>query len=222
MERIVFLERDTFRANFRRPGFEHEWHEYASTRPEEVIIRLREATIAICNKVRLGERELSELPRLRFIAVAATGVDNVELDYCRQAGVAVSNVRNYARHAVPEHVFALMLALRRNLISYRLDLRKGAWQRAEQFCLLNHSIRDLHGSTLGIIGYGALGQAVGRLAQAFGMRVIISEHKDAASVRQGRVSFKELLRESDVVSLHCPLTDETLNLIGMDELELMR
>lgn len=222
MERIVFLERDTFRANFRRPGFEHEWNEYASTRPEEVTSRLREATIAICNKVRLGERELSELPRLRFIAVAATGVDNVELDYCRRAGVAVSNVRNYARHAVPEHVFALVLALRRNLINYHSDLRAGAWQRAEQFCLLNHSIRDLCESTLGIIGYGALGQAVGRLAQAFGMRVLVGEHKGAASVRPGRVSFRELLCESDVVSLHCPLTPETRDMIGMDELELMR
>lgn len=222
MERIVFLERDTFRANFRRPGFKHEWQEYASTRPEEVVARLREATIAICNKVRLGERELSELPRLRFIAVAATGVDNVELEYCRRAGVAVSNVRNYARHAVPEHVFALVLALRRNLISYRQDLRQGAWQRAEQFCLLNHNIRDLHESTLGIIGYGALGQAVGQLAEAFGMRVLIGEHKGAASVRPGRVSFRELLCESDVVSLHCPLTAETRNMIDMDEFELMR
>ncbi|HEY6189302.1 MAG TPA: D-2-hydroxyacid dehydrogenase [Pyrinomonadaceae bacterium] len=222
MERIVFLERDTFKANFRRPGFEHEWDEYASTRPEEVVERLREATIAICNKVRLGERELSELPHLRFIAIAATGVDNVDLDYCRRAGVSVSNVRNYARHAVPEHVFALTLALRRNLISYRQDLRAGAWQRAEQFCLLNHNIRDLHESTLGIIGYGALGQAVGRLAEAFGMRVLIGEHKGATSVRQGRTSFRELLRESDVVTLHCPLTDETRNLIGSDELELMR
>src|SRR5918912_746293 len=122
MERIVFLERDTFKANFRRPAFEHEWKEYARTAPEEVVERLREATIAICNKVRLGERELAQLPRLRFIAVAATGVDNVDLPFCRSRGIKVSNVRNYARHAVPEHVFALILALRRNLISYRQDL----------------------------------------------------------------------------------------------------
>jgi glycerate dehydrogenase len=123
---------------------------------------------------------------------------------------------------VPEHVFALTLALRRNLISYRRDLREGAWQRADQFCLLNHSIQDLHGSTLGIIGYGALGQAVGQLAEAFGMRLAIGEHKGASHVRQGRVSFRELLRESDVVSLHCPLNLETRNLIGAAELELMR
>jgi glycerate dehydrogenase len=123
---------------------------------------------------------------------------------------------------VPEHVFAMVLALRRNLISYRQDLRAGAWQRAEQFCLLNHGIRDLHESTLGIIGYGALGRAVGRLGAAFGMRVLVGEHKGADSVRQGRVSFRELLRESDVLSLHCPLTDETRNMIDTEELELMR
>src|SRR5215213_2038738 len=101
MERIVFLERDTFIADFRRPAFEHEWTEYAKTSAEEVVERLRDATIAICNKVRLGERELLELPRLRFIAVAATGVDNVDLAFCRSHGLSVANVRDYARHAVP-------------------------------------------------------------------------------------------------------------------------
>ncbi|HEV2912013.1 MAG TPA: D-2-hydroxyacid dehydrogenase [Pyrinomonadaceae bacterium] len=222
MERIVFLERDTFKAIFRRPSFAHDWQEYASTSPGETVARLLDATIAICNKVRLGEEELSRLPRLRFIAVAATGVDNVELDYCREHGISVSNVRDYARHSVPEHVFALILALRRNLIAYRQDLRDGAWQRAEQFCLLNHPIRDLNASTLGVIGYGALGQSVGRLAEAFGMRLLVSEHKGARTIRQGRVSFEEVLRGSDVVSLHCPLTDETRNMIGAPELESMR
>lgn len=222
MERIVFLERDTFVADFRRPRFEHEWKEYARTAPEEVVERLSEATIAICNKVRLGERELAQLPGLRFIAIAATGVDNVDLSFCSSHGVRVANVRDYARHAVPEHVFALVLALRRNLLSYRRDLREGAWQRAEQFCLLNHTIHDLHESTLGVIGYGALGQAVARLGQAFGMRVAIGEHKGAQEVRQGRVSFPELLASSDVVSLHCPLTKETREMIGAAEFQLMR
>lgn len=222
MERIVFLERDTFKADFGRPAFAHQWIEYGWTSPAEVVERLRDASICICNKVRLGESELSQLPQLRFIAVAATGVDNVDLDYCRKHSIAVSNVRNYARHAVPEHVFALILALRRNLISYRQDLRDGAWQRATQFCLLNHTIRDLHASTLGIIGYGALGQAVAKLAASFGMHVIVGEHKGAERIREGRTSFLELLGASDVVSLHCPLTAETKDLIGAAEFELMR
>jgi glycerate dehydrogenase len=222
MERIVFLERDTFKANFRRPSFEHEWKEYDKTSPAEVVERLREASIAICNKVRVSEAELSQLPRLKFIAVAATGVDNIDLAFCRRRGISVSNVRDYARHAVPEHVFALVLALRRNLISYRHDLRDGAWQRATQFCLLNHTIHDLHASTLGIIGYGALGQSVARLGEAFGMRVLVGEHKGAEKIREGRVSFTELLGASDVLSLHCPLNPQTRNMIGAAEIGLMR
>jgi len=222
MERIVFLERDTFKADFRRPAFAHEWMEYAATSSDEVVPRLSAATIAICNKVRLGERELAQLPQLRFIAVAATGVDNIDLDYCRKHSIAVANVRNYAIHSVPEHVFMLTLALSRNLLSYRQDLRSGAWNRATQFCLLDHRILDLHGRTLGIIGYGALGQAVAKLAEAFGMRVLVSEHKGALIVREGRTSFTETLRESDIVSLHCPLTEETRNLIDRAEFELMR
>jgi glycerate dehydrogenase len=222
MERIVFLERDTFKAEFRRPAFAHEWIEYGWTSQEEVVERLSDASICICNKVRLREAELAQLPRLRFIAVAATGVDNVALDYCRTHSIEVANVRNYARHCVPEHVFMLILALRRNLINYRQDLLDGAWQRATQFCLLDHSIRDLHGSTLGIIGYGALGQAVAKLAAAFGMRVLLSEHKGAQQIREGRKSFTELLCESDIVTLHCPLTAETRDLIAAAEFELMR
>lgn len=222
MERIVFLERDTFRAVFRPPAFAHEWTEYAHTDPSEIVARLRGATIAICNKLRISARELSELPQLRFIAVAATGVDNVDLDYCRQHSIAVSNVRDYAVQSVPEHVFMLTLALNRNLLAYRRDVLDGAWAKASQFCLLNHRIRDLHGSTLGIIGYGALGQAVARRGEAFGMRVLVSEHKGARVVREGRTSFTETLSASDVVSLHCPLTDETRNLIDLAEFELMR
>lgn len=221
MEHIVFLDRSSLRANIRRPAFPHEWRDYAETRPNETEERLRDATIAISNKVPLREAVLSRLPKLRFIAVAATGVDNVDVEYCRQRGLAVSNVRNYARHAVPEHVFALILALRRNLLAYRQDVQHGLWQQASQFCLFNHTIRDIHGSTLGIVGHGALGQAVEKLALAFGMRVLVSEHKHARSIRPGRASFEEVLSTADIVSLHCPLTDETRNMIGLAEFEKM-
>lgn len=222
MERIVFLDRSTLIADVRRPVFEHEWAEYPMSVPEEVVERLKNATIAITNKVGLRERELARLPRLKFIAVAATGVDIIDLDYCRRHNLRVANVRNYARHAVPEHVLMLILTLRRNLFSYRQDVARGLWQQSTGFCLLNHTIRDLNGSTLGIIGYGALGQAVEKLARAFGMRVLISEHKGARAVRAGRVSFAETLRASDIVSLHCPLNEETRGLIGRVELEMMR
>ncbi|HKR02574.1 MAG TPA: D-2-hydroxyacid dehydrogenase [Pyrinomonadaceae bacterium] len=222
MERIVFLDRSTLIADVRRPAFEHEWTEYEMTDPAEVVERLSGATICITNKIPLREAELAQFPRLKFIAVSATGVDIIDLDYCRRRNLPVSNVRNYAGRAVPEHVLTLILAVRRNLLSYREDVLRGAWEEAKGFCLLNHTILDLHGSRLGIIGYGALGRAVEKLALCLGMRVLISEHKHAREIRQGRVSFEETLRASDVVSLHCPLNDETRGLIGRVELEMMQ
>lgn len=222
MERIVFLDRNTLRANMRRPAFAHEWREYAETSRDEVLERLRAATIVITNKVALRETELAQLPDLKFIAVAATGVDIIDLDYCRRRNLPVSNVRNYAPQSVPEHVFALILALRRNLLSYREKIQSGAWQRANTFCLLDYPIRELHESKLGIIGHGALGRAVERLARCFGMSVLISEHKEAETIRHGRTSFEETLRSSDILTLHCPLTGETRNLIGANELAKMQ
>jgi glycerate dehydrogenase len=222
MERIVFLDRSTLEANIRRPAFEHQWTEYAMTDQALVVERLRGATIAITNKVPLRGAELSRLPDLKFIAVAATGMDIIDLDYCRRRNLPVSNVLNYARHSVPEHVLMLILALRRSLFHYREEVARGEWARASGFCLLTHPIRDLHDSTLGLIGYGALGQAVEKLALAFGMRVVISEHKDARAIRTRRVSFEEVLRASDIISLHCPLNEETRGLIGRAEFEMMR
>jgi glycerate dehydrogenase len=222
MERIVFLDRSTLKANIRRPRFEHEWTEHTQTSPAEVVERLKDATIAITNKVALRESELSQLPDLKCIAVAATGVDIIDLDYCRRRNLPVSNVRNYAVHSVPEHVLMLALSLHRNLLSFREDVERGAWAEASGFCLLTHTVRDLHGSTLGIIGYGALGQAVGKLAEAFGMRVLISEHKHARQIRAGRTSFEEVLRASDIITLHCPLNAETRGMIGGAEFRMMR
>ncbi|HEX8747147.1 MAG TPA: D-2-hydroxyacid dehydrogenase [Pyrinomonadaceae bacterium] len=222
MERIIFLDRNTLEARIRRPDFEHEWIEYDETESSQLVERLTGATIAITNKVPLREAELKQLPTLRFIAVAATGVDIIDLDYCRRQEIAVSNIRNYAGHTVPEHALMLMLALRRNLLSYRRDVQAGEWERARAFCLFDHPIHDLHGSSLGIVGYGTLGHAVERLALAFGMRVAIAEHKGAKRVREGRIDFEEVLRTSDVVTLHSPLNDETRNMIGRAELALMK
>src|SRR5437763_11005630 len=179
MERIVFLERGTLVADIRRPAFAHEWREYAETRAEQVVERLRGATIAITNKLPLREPELAQLPELKLIAVAATGMDNIDLAACRRRDIAVTNVRGYAVHTLPEHVLMLMLALRRNLVGYRADVLAGAWARAPQFCLHTRPIGDLHESTLGVIGYGTLGRAVAQLARAIGMKVLVAERKGA-------------------------------------------
>ncbi len=222
MERIVFLERNTLNLQFPRPGFEHEWIDYEETEPDQIVERLSEATIAICNKLPLREPDLSRLPKLKLIAVAATGVDNIDLGYCRSHNLAVCNTRNYARHSLPEHVVMLILALRRNLVAYIQDVRQSKWQQANQFCLINHSIHDLHGSKIGIIGYGSLGKAVAEMAGSIGMHVLVAERKHARITREGRREFGEVLRLSDVLTLHCPLTQETRHLIDAEELQLMK
>jgi glycerate dehydrogenase len=222
METIVFLERDTLRAEIRRPAFEHVWRDYGSTRPEEVLERLRDATVAVVNKLPLGADVLARLPSLKLIAVAATGTDNVDVGFCRARGVEVRNVRGYARETLPEHVMMMVLALSRDLVGYREDVRAGLWQRAGQFCLHTREIRDLHGAVLGLVGHGTLGRGVERLALAFGMEVLIAERKGAGEVRDGRRAFGDVLRRSDVLSLHVPLNEETRNMIGRDELARLK
>ena len=222
MQRIVYLERDSVIAEVRRPAFAHEWTEYASTAPAQVIERLAGATIAIVNKVPLPAAAVDALPDLKMVAVAATGTNIVDLDACRARGIVVSNIRGYAEQTVPEHVLALLLALSRNLVAWRETLQAGRWQQSDQFCLFDHPIRDLHGATLGLVGSGSLGNGVVRLAEAFGMRVLRAERKGATRVRPGYTAFAEVLREADAISLHCPLTDETRGLIGEAELRAMR
>ena len=157
-----------------------------------------------------------------MVAVAATGTNIVDLEACRRRGIVVSNIRGYAEHTVPEHVFALLLALSRNLVAWRESVQGGRWQQADQFCLFDHPIRDLHGATLGLIGSGSLGNGVARLAEAFGMRVLRAEHKGAPALRPGYTDFEQVLREADAITLHCPLTPETEGMIGEVELRAMR
>jgi glycerate dehydrogenase len=221
MEHVVFLDRDTLPTALRRPAFDHTWTDHPATRPEEVVSRLAEATVAVVNKVVLTGEAIAQLPHLRLVAVAATGVNNVDLAACRARGILVSNIRRYGGVSVSEQVFALMLALRRQLMAYRADLLAGAWQRSESFCLLTHPLRDLRGSTLGIIGHGDLGRHVADLGAAMGMRVLVAERKGAAVCRPDRTPFDDVLRQSDVVSLHAALTPDTEHLIGARELALM-
>jgi len=220
--RIVQLESESVVADMRRPAFAHEWIDYPATAPAQVIERLAGADIAITNKVVIDAAALAALPALKMIAISATGTNNVDLDACRARGIVVSNIRGYAEHTVPEHVMALLLALSRNLVAWRETLQAGAWQRSRQFCLFDHPIRDLHGATLGLIGSGTLGNGVARLAEAFGMRVLRAEHKNATVVRPGYTAFAEVLATADAISLHCPLTAETTGLIGEAELHAMK
>jgi glycerate dehydrogenase len=222
METIVFLDRGTLPVPLPRPKVLHLWKEYDRTTPEETGGRLREATIAITNKVKLKEPELSQAPKLKFIAVAATGFDCVDVHACRARGIGVANVPGYTGASVPEHVFALVLALRRKLIAYQQAVSRGAWQKAPQFAMFDYPIQNLQGSVLGLVGYGQLAREVEKRAIAFGMKVLIAERKGIAAPRPGRTDLEAVLRQSDVLSLHCPLTPDTRSLFGAKELGLMK
>jgi glycerate dehydrogenase len=216
---IVFLDRESVGANVRKPDFPHSYTEYESTwTPEDIVARLKDATIAIINKVPMRENVLSQLPKLKLIAVAATGTDVVDKAYAKKAGITVVNIRNYAFNTVPEHVLALMFALRRNLPAYIEDVRNGRWGKVDQFCFFDHPIRDVAGSTLGVIGYGAIGKAVAKRAEALGMRILPYD----VFPQDGLVDLDTIYRESDVITLHTPLTPETKNMIGAAELEKMK
>lgn len=222
--RIVFLDRDSVIANVRKPSFAHAWTEYPATKAADAVARLRDAraTIAITNKVPLRADALDQLPDLKMIAVSATGTDIIDLAACRARGITVSNIRNYAVNTLPEHTFALMLALRRQLVAYRADIEAGLWQKAEQFCLFGHPIADLAGSRLGLAGYGALGKSVAAIARAFGMEVVVFNRSPVEDEGVVQVSWDELLETSDVLSLHLPLNDQTRNMIGASELVRMK
>ena len=220
--RIVFLDRSTLQAKVRRPAFEHTWQEYPVTALNELQGRLRDATIAITNKVPLRAETLQRLPKLKMIAVAATGYDVIDVAYCKANGIAVANIRNYAMHTVPEHAFALITALRRNLLAYRRDVENGRWQQVDQFCFFDYPIRDLYGATLGIVGEGALGQGTAHIARAFGMNVLFADHAPPKAPGVVFTPLGQVLAESDVISLHLPLTEETRNMIGIDEFRKMK
>ncbi len=220
---IVFLDRGTLSPQtwLRTPAFDHTLICHERTAPAELASRLAEADIVLVNKVRLDAEVLSLAPRLRMIAVAATGTDNIDLATCAARGIVVSNIRQYAVHTVPEHTFALIFALRRSLCAYRDAVRAGRWQQAGQFCFHDFPVRDLAGSTLGVIGDGVLGRAVAGIGRALGMRVLMSAFKG----RQGQgalyTPFDEVLATSDVITLHCPLSPATRHMIGPVEFAAM-
>ncbi len=221
-KKIVFLDQASLDAQLRRPSFPHEWTAYDASNASDVVSRLAGTTIAITNKVPVRAHDLDKLPDLKMIAVAATGTNVIDLEACRQRGVVVSNIRDYAVATVPEHTFALMLALRRNLRAYSDDVAAGRWEKSNTFCLLDHPIRDLSGSRLGIVGYGALGRSVAQLGLAFGMEVCAYNRSPIDDPQVKGISFDELIQTSDVISLHLPLSAQTQNMIGRAELEKMK
>ena len=221
--KIVFLDRGTLapEINLAEFAFPHEWAVFKHTRPSEVADRIRDADIVINNKVKITRDAVDAASKLRLIAVAATGTDCIDLEACEEKHVAVVNVRDYALHTVPEHTFALILALRRSLCAYRESVRAGRWQESGQFCYFDYPIRDLAGATLGIIGDGTVGRAVAEIARGFHLKVLFSTYKGVQGMGPLYTPFDSVLEQSDIITLHCPLLPSTRNMIGASEFAMM-
>ncbi|HRY15977.1 MAG: 2-hydroxyacid dehydrogenase [Candidatus Competibacteraceae bacterium] len=224
--RGVFLDRDSLDSGDLDFGNLNrvlpELHCYSATAADEVAERIADAEVVISNKVQLDAATLEQARRLKLICVAATGVNNIDLEAAARRGLTVCNCRGYGTASVVQHVFALLLSLMTRLPEYRQAVREGRWQQARQFCLLDYPIRELAGKTLGIVGYGELGQGVARVAEVFGMKVLVAQRPGAVEEQEGRIPLPILLPQVDVLSLHCPLTSETRGLIGAWELALMK
>jgi len=223
LPRIVFLDRGAFSVAVRPRRIEVacEWIDHNATPPEMVRERLLEATAAITVNVPLGPTDLDGIDSLKFISVCSSGLNHVDLDYCRDHGIEVAGVAGYASQTVAEHAMALLLAVKRGLVGYVRDMDAGTWARSGRHSLPIHPVGDLHGLRLGVVGSGAIGETLARIASGFGMQVLRAGRKGAVEVPPGRTAFEEVIATADVISLHCPLTPETAGLIGEIEFAAM-
>jgi len=195
------------------------------TKPDQVIQRIRGFDTVLVNKVVLNREHFEACPELKTIAVVATGLNNIDLEAAKAHDIKVMNVTNYGRSTVAQHTMALILALATRLLDYNRDARNGQWAKSDMFCLMDYPIMELEGKTLGIVGYGDLGQGVAERAKAFGMNIVLGcrPGQEPGEVDgYPRVSLDDLLMQADVLSLHCLLTEETRNMIGARELGLMK
>ena len=190
---------------------------YQSTQPHEVVERLAHAQIVLVNKVIIDASCLEQLPQLKHIIVLATGVNNIDLSAAARLGISVQNCRAYGVESVAQHCLMLMLSLSTKMLNYRRAINNGDWSRSKQFCLLDYPVESLSGKTLGIVGYGDLGKGVADLARAFGMNILIAARVGQES-SHGRIALEQMLPQVDILSLHCPLTQNTTNLIDWPQL----
>lgn len=221
---IVFLDSTAIPKHIPipRPSFPHNWVEYEYTSAEQTIERAKDADIIITSKVILSREVLQQLPKLKLIAITATGTNNVDLDAAKELGVAVKNVAGYSATTVPEHVLGMIFALKHSLAGWQRDQITGKWTENKQFCYFDYPITDVKGSTLGVFGKGCLGTEVGRLAELLGMKVLYAEHRNATTCREGYTPFEEVLKQADILTLHCALTETTKNLINQETLSLCK
>ncbi|UVL83068.1 2-hydroxyacid dehydrogenase [Pseudomonas sp. B21-028] len=194
---------------------------FARTTPDQVIERLKGASVAITNKVVIDAAAMAASPELKLILISATGTNNVDLTAARHHGITVCNCQGYGTPSVAQHTIMLLLNLATRLADYQKAVSDGRWQQASQFCLLDFPIVELQGKTLGLLGHGELGSAVGRLAEAFGMRVLLGQIPGRPA-RPDRLPLDQLLSQVDALTLHCPLNEHTRHFIGVRELALLK
>ena len=222
--KAVFLDRGSFPAqiNIQLPVQISDVVTYENTPLELVAERIKDANIVLTNKVVVDATAINGAADLKLVQVMATGMNNVDLEACKKKNITVQNVTDYSTISVPEHTFAMLLALRRNLASYLDAVKTGRWASSEYFCFLDYSIKDLSGSTMAIVGGGTLGKKVAGIALAFGMKVVFADRKGTINTRSGYIKFEEALQLADVISINCPLTPETKDLISDAEFSLMK
>lgn len=194
-------------------------HELTSA--EQVVAHSKNADVLITNKAVVNRETMSQLKSLKLICVSATGTNNVDLVAAKELGIAVTNVAGYSTPSVVQHTFSLITNLLGNTHRYQADCQQGAWQKSEMFCRLDYSFNDLQDKTFAIIGGGTLGSAVATVASTFGANVITAERK-GTQCREGRIPFEQAIKTADIISVHCPLTDETRDLITLNELKMMK
>ncbi len=224
--KAVFLDLATY-----KQGDEHvdllnaahdNWVLYDGSTPDELVERMSGAELVITNKCKLTREVIEACPDLKIIIAGATGVDNIDVQAAKDKGVIVCNVRGYSTSAVAQYVFAGILTLLNSCSKYDALVKSGAWQNNQKFCLLDYDMIELSGKTIGLVGYGDIAGAVEKIALAFDMHVLRSERKGASDIRPGRAAFDDVIRNADILSLHCPLNDDTRGLIGEEELSLMK
>lgn len=223
--KAVFLDFDTMGGGLDIGPLENvtpDLEIYDFTGKEQIEARIRDADIVFTNKIRLNDSLLAAAGKLKFIGLTATGTDNIDLEAARRNSIAVANIRGYCTESVVEHVFGVLLMLAHSLPGYRQSVRAGDWQAAKAPFLLSHPVRELSAMTLGIIGFGALGKGTAGIGKAFGMNVIVSARPGSDTIPDDRVAFADVLEQSDVISLHCPLNDETRKLFGAAQFKRMK
>lgn len=225
VEKIVVLDAMSIPESFPlpRPSFAHEWVSYQTTAPADIVARAKDATYVLTNKCKMTAEVLSQLPNLKYIGELATGFNNIDIAWCKEHGVAVTNIQGYSTDSVAEHTFAMFLTLSRSFIGTRKAMENGAWVNAPVFCLLpGGPITDLKGHTLTVVGNGSIGKRIAEIAKVFGMRVLKAEHKGAETIREGYTDFTTAIKEADFITVNCPLNAQTNNLIGNAEFNQMK